>query len=289
MAVNYFLENISKGFSTDRDHVYGCFGDLFFEDATFPIDSDFEKHVYEFEYISYDPVTEDVTNVLSIIDKFPWMKDIVSYDKKSNIFSFDLSKPADTVWFCLNLIRLICQPSNSSLNKVLFSEDGVEDLWKTFVYLESFYFYKGYSAKKYSPSESRQIYSTCIIAPNYFSDDFIKGFIENPLSKLNKLPSIIESKTGFKKFSHWSTEDDWDDDEDEPIEGVFVSFDKDYSDTDGLEAFYHEMLEIMLDCHTNKVLRSVDEYSDRTYKELLEILNFSKSDLSKLEEVINFE
>ena len=100
--------------------------------------------MYFFDYIHFhfSGCEEDKILINQIVDKFPWMKEVFFFEEKlgHEVWSFDLSKPADTVWFCLNLVRLMQQDTTG--NSVYF-KDAVNnglDFWKGAVIFNSMYF-----------------------------------------------------------------------------------------------------------------------------------------------------
>ena len=76
-------------------------------------------YLYDHSYLDYLLEHQNIDKKFSIplvnqiVEKFPWMKDVFTYVENDNgsYYRFDLSKPADTVWFCLNVVRLIQQSS----------------------------------------------------------------------------------------------------------------------------------------------------------------------------------
>lgn len=293
MSVSYYLENRTKGIMSHPDAVESCFGRMFWKDSLWARYKDGKSdhseryNLSDFEFINYKVESERHHQVSVVMNQFPWMKDIVSYDVDAKIYSFDLSKPADTVWFCLNLVRLIHQPYNSNFHREI-EKHGIVDIWKMTIFLNSYCFGKTFAEKKHYISCDKDISDTCVIAPIFLSGSFIKEFVENPLSKLNKLPSVIEAKSGFKVFAYWEEEGEWDEDAEEYLDSEIISYDEDFDNPDGLdiEGCYYEMLDILMDNHVNRVTNIVASYTKRTCREFISLLNLPEKDLKTIEEVI---
>ena len=131
-----FIRKVCFGRSLQMDALENYNGYLWRNDF---LDYKVDDQIYDYDFnICLDRVNQ-------IVEKFPWMKDIFvlqSYDD-GTYYRFDLSKPADTVWFCLNLVRLILKGMESLLpvptyNKMLDSMDG--DLWNKIVFINSVHF-----------------------------------------------------------------------------------------------------------------------------------------------------
>lgn len=153
-----------------------------------------------------------------ITNKFPWMKDVITvyYANKNTLISshptpvpaarytlvarLDLTKPGDTVWFCLNLFRLITRfshatglagsyqnPNQLSPMKIFYELTEV-DAWKTA--LLTFGFSCNLSTS-FSGEFSMNIHRntvgfTCLTSFNHINKKNSEAFIENPSVFLNK-------------------------------------------------------------------------------------------------------
>lgn len=246
MSVNYFLNNDEKGFHTGYTDYYVCFGNLFLETSSWESikpGSNIRRYrqLHEFKTLHYFEEGESLNTEMVglLLEKFPWMNDIFHHEifvteekKQIECWCFDLSKPADTVWFCLNVVRLIQQSSVKNNLKPL-TEKGF-DFWKAFCTLHSVYFGANWSGKG-GLWYSYELNDTCLLSIAYMKEDTIKAIFEEPLQVLNKLPSVIESKMGFKPIIGY-----YDD------EGDFFKGDP---DEDYDELCYLEMLKVMEDGH----------------------------------------
>lgn len=215
MSVGYFLVNSKTGEHTDPYQEYPCFGRLFWKDDTWLIfnSNNKWKEVYYFDKLYYLYDEEDLSKSLveKLVEKFPWMKDIFTFEefKHGNAsiksWAFDLTKPADTVWFCLNTVRLIQQCEYSEkFEKVI--ESGV-DFWKSIVVCNSTYYSKSWDGKN-GNWYYYDLEETCLLSMAYMSEEVIKAVLEDPIQVLNKLPSVIESKSGFKPIVGYLDEDE---------------------------------------------------------------------------------
>lgn len=195
--VNHLNKNYSNGF-IDRI----CFGPTLYGETIDPF-----GYLHNFDFLEYKKFdsrgafySEDFYK--EIVERLPWIKNIVER-KSKDVFSFDLSKPADTVWFCLNLIRCIFESPFQMGRK--FSESFLKisegtDIWSKIILLNSVNFGSVFSNGKNGeffigyPISSN---STCLISPMSVSIKTLESFLKDPLLVLNKLPSVKESKTGF--------------------------------------------------------------------------------------------
>ena len=227
MAVNFrFVKNNGK---TSPNFIHGCFGTLMSKciiPSTNPDRSVSEYDIRKYNYLEYFQYSDPFQNVLvktlqedtafklkifrQITNQFPWMKEVIKVrysdgntllnnqgaiaSRYTLVAKLDLSKPADTVWFCLNTVRLIQQCDYSEkFEKVI--ESGV-DFWKSIVVCNSAYYSRSWDGKN-GNWYYYDLEETCLLSMAYMSEEVIKAVLEDPIQVLNKLPSVIESKSGF--------------------------------------------------------------------------------------------
>ena len=154
----------------------------------------------------------------SIVRKFPWMRDVIKvrYSDENTLISsnpevkaskytlvarLDLSKPGDTVWFCLNLFRLITRFSYSNGISSDFNRSDATNPLKTFYELTDGDAWKtvlltyGFNTSlcsnlsgKYSELKMNyaSVGNTVLTSMNYIDKESQEQFINNPEVFLNK-------------------------------------------------------------------------------------------------------
>ena len=276
MTVEYFL---SKGKDEDVVNTYTgesyiCFGDLFWNNYTWTLTNYDEKPLYFFDYIHFhfNGSEEDKKCIDQIVEKFQWMKEVFFFEEKLGyqVWSFDLSKPADTVWFCLNLVRLIQQDTTG--NSVYF-KDAVNnglDFWKGVVIFNSMYFAISFKDSR-KTIYSYSVDDTCLLSLEYLKEETIQAVLEDPIKVLNKLPSVIESKTGFKPIVGYYDES-----------GEFSSDVSEYCDES-----YSPMQLVMEDFHTKMIDPSeVESLRKHSGNHLLNLFNLNEDELRIFEKSV---
>ena len=271
-----FISKVCFGRSLQMDALENYNGYLWRNDF---LDYKVDDQIYDYDFnICLDRINQ-------IVEKFPWMKDIfvLQSDDDGTYYRFDLSKPADTVWFCLNLVRLILKGMESLLpvptyNKMLDSMDG--DLWNKIVFINSVHFDEERSGKglnristgKYCLNSFPYQTHTCLLSPFFVSKETIQAVLEDPIKVLNKLPSVIESKTGFKPIVG-----SYDDES-----GEFSSDVSEYCD----EA-YSPMQLVMEDFHTKMIDPSeIESLRKHSGNHLLNVFNLNEDELRIFEKSV---
>lgn len=213
--------------------VSGCFGGLFSSQTLFKD----QTHLVYYTNSNPNSIVTDKSYrktlnkrlgyYRNLCKQFPWISEVVTvtwahegikYIPKDTNFNirnlgvvakFDLSKPADTVWFCLNLIRFLLDPRRFT---VLGKFDELVEsigLW------DSILVYGGFNLSKDILNNTQgvsHIYSsTCIWSPSYFKQKEIDLFKEDPIQLLNKSPSVSSTngKAGLFTWNHRVTSDNY--------------------------------------------------------------------------------
>lgn len=236
MAVNFRF--VKSNGEASPNFIHGCFGTLMSKCRIFYTNLDrsvSEYDIRKYNYLEYfqysDPfqnlivktIQEDTAFKLKIFrqitNQFPWMKEVIKVrysdgntllnnkgakaSRYTLVAKLDLSKPADTVWFCLNLFRLITRNSiqNGTLNsypKSVFKElyeltEG--DAWKTV--LLSYGFHCGFVSNAFSNKArikmSRNSFSnTCLTPLNEIEKEQSELFIKDPVNFLNRTAPVLD-------------------------------------------------------------------------------------------------
>lgn len=112
------------------------------------------------------------------------------------VIKLNLNFPSDTIWFCLNTIRLLDNSLTSSYYCKLFSEyHETLGVWRALVLLHFYWFSKPFGSNTVTPSVTQpNITSTCLFTPFHGTVGFFKDVVENPFKHLNKYPVYAENK-----------------------------------------------------------------------------------------------
>lgn len=180
--------------------------------------TNYDNHTTEFKKWARKDTAFKLKLFRSIVRKFPWMREVIKvrYSDENTLISsspetkaskytlvarLDLSKPGDTVWFCLNLFRLITRFSysngiSSEYKRVggtsplkTFYELTEGDAWKTVLLTYGFNtaLSAGFDGKY---SELKMNYATMgntvLTSMNYIDKKSQEQFINNPEVFLNK-------------------------------------------------------------------------------------------------------
>lgn len=246
MTVRFALVDNSGNYSGISTH--GCFGTLMAypwwtenrpEGGKKIYTGDYDYiHYFQHWYDNFSPLKKEVLEkdtafklkiFTEIMDKFPWMKDIITVEYASDentlkgedtpqkgtlIAKLNLDSHGDTLWFCLNLFRLITREGNETLNSdwnggskpfksvlEIFYELTEGDAWKTV--LLTF----GFRCRVNIPMGGDAKYvmddngfaATCFLPLSLIPKDKVELFIKDPINLLNKFDNVKKSnaKHGF--------------------------------------------------------------------------------------------
>jgi len=168
-------------------------------------------------------------------------------------FDYDLSYPRDTVWFCMNLTRLIMRTGYSSNIHYDMLRD-IFDVWQSSILAFGIQFSRGMGETLYKPyNSSNNQWSTCLWTPRTNTLEEMVSFYTNPIKHLNKSTSTID-RGG--------------------LQPVLKS--------NGTVSFIYLMFE-------SKYTLADKTISEHTFKNMLDAINPTKEQLEKLSLVVNLE
>lgn len=242
MSVRFRFLKKNGEYSPSVEH--GCFGTLMSHNHVFN-HNDVNYKTSDYDYILYyqypcemnknevfiKTLRKDTAFKLKlwreVVKKFPWMKKVitVSYvndksikdsfspDKYTLIAKVNLDNPGDTIWFCLNLFRLITRSSivngiitqkyETPLQKVY---EILGDAWETVLFAYGFGLSRvtnilGVTTYHIS---NNVISSTCLTDLNHIPKEQSLLFKEDPINFLNKHDNVKTSKGlhGFRGKSN---------------------------------------------------------------------------------------
>lgn len=197
----------------------GCFGDLLdasdsgnyhninerkrfntnISDAAFvvthcPPDSTMDEYSsrvkYAVELMELFPTAFQCVEYLEVDDRYK--KSILNNCEEYSFhtFSFDLSYPKDTVWFCMNLIRLVTRDGYSDSEMFELFQPLV-GTWASCLIAFGVNFSRNALDvdKRYHQQSGFGTWSTCLWVPRFCTEDEIRGFCENPENFIHKCAS----------------------------------------------------------------------------------------------------